>query len=85
MLITCKLKFIPNYKAKQWMLSSFFKGMDEQEFQKTAKEYALKYIDTMLFPRWPDRGPRLDEVGRQVRTYRLCSIFLRLSSLTRVS
>ncbi len=31
MLITYKLKLIPNYKAKQWMLSYFFKGMNEQQ------------------------------------------------------
>ncbi len=51
MLITYKLKLIPNYKAKQWMLSYFFKGMDEQQFQKVAKEYSLKHIDTMLRPK----------------------------------
>ncbi len=32
MLIIYKLKLIPNYKAKQIMLSYFFKGMDEQLF-----------------------------------------------------
>ena len=51
MLITYKLKLIPNYKAKQWMLSYFFKGMDERQFQKLAKEYSLKHIDTMLRPK----------------------------------
>lgn len=50
MLITYKLKFIPNYKAKQIMLSYFFKGMDEKQFQKAAKEYSLKHIDTILRP-----------------------------------
>jgi len=48
MLITYKLKFIPNYKAKQWMFSYFFKGMDEQQFLKVAKEYSLNHIDTIL-------------------------------------
>jgi len=51
MLITYKLKLIPNYKAKQWMLSYFFKGMDEQQFIKIAKEYSLKHIDTILRPK----------------------------------
>ncbi len=51
MLITYKFKLIPNYKAKQWMLSYFFKGMDEQQFQKVAKEYSLKHIDTILRPK----------------------------------
>lgn len=48
MLVLYKLKLIPNYKAKQWMLSYFFKGMNEKEFQKFAEEYSLKHIDTML-------------------------------------
>lgn len=50
MLITYKLKLIPNYKAKQMMLSYFFRGMDEQQFLKVAKEYSLKHIDTILRP-----------------------------------
>ena len=50
MLITYKLKIIPNYKAKQWMLSYFFKGMDGQQFLKDAEEYSLNHIDTMLPP-----------------------------------
>jgi len=48
MLIAYKLKFIPNYKAKQMMFSYFFKGMDEKQFLKVAKEYSLKHIDTIL-------------------------------------
>lgn len=50
-LVIYKLKLIPNYKAKQTMLSYFFKGMDEQEFKKVAQEYSLKYIDTILRPK----------------------------------
>jgi HAD superfamily hydrolase (TIGR01490 family) len=51
MLILYKLKLIPNYKAKQMMLSLFFKGMDKQQFEKVATEYSLKHIDTMLRPK----------------------------------
>ena len=51
MLITYKLKLIPNYKAKQWMLSYFFKGMDEKQFLKDAEEYSLNHIDKMLRPK----------------------------------
>ena len=47
-LIIYKLKFIPNYKAKQYMLSYFFKGMKEKEFSEIATEYSLKHIDTIL-------------------------------------
>jgi len=48
MLIAYKLKFIPNYKAKQWMLSYFFKGMSEQQFRKIAQDYSLNHIDRIL-------------------------------------
>ena len=51
MLMIYKLKLIPNYKAKEWMLSYFFKGMDERQFQKVAEEYSLKHIDTILRPK----------------------------------
>ena len=43
-------KIIPNYKAKQWMLSYFFKGMEEQRFLKVAEDYSLNHIDTILRP-----------------------------------
>jgi len=51
MLIAYKLKLIPNYKAKQWMLSYFFRGMEEYKFRKQAEEFSLKHIDTMLRPK----------------------------------
>jgi len=51
MLVVYKLKLIPNYKAKQLILSYFFKGIDEQEFKKVAKEYSLRHIDTILRPK----------------------------------
>ncbi len=51
MLIKYKLKLIPNYKAKQYMLLYFFKGMNEQQFKNVAKEYSLKHIVTILRPK----------------------------------
>jgi len=50
MLTAYKLKFIPNYKAKQYMLSYFFKGMSEKKFMQVANEYSLKHIDIILRP-----------------------------------
>lgn len=47
-LITYKLRLIPNYKAKQMMLSYFFKGMREHQFKTVARGYSLKHIDTIL-------------------------------------
>ena len=47
-LIAYKLKFIPNYKAKQHVLSYFFKGMSEETFTKVANEYSLKHMNTII-------------------------------------
>jgi len=66
MLITYKLKLIPNYKAKQCMLSYFFKGMHEQQFQKVAKEYSLKQIDSILRPKAIEKISWYKEQGHKV-------------------
>ena len=66
MLITYKLKLIPNYKAKQWMLSYFFKGMDEQQFQKVAKVYSPKHINTILRPKAMEKIAWHKEQGHKV-------------------
>lgn len=50
-LVAYKLKLIPNYKAKQKMLSWFFKGMGKDEFYAVANEYSLHHIDKILRPR----------------------------------
>jgi HAD superfamily hydrolase (TIGR01490 family) len=51
MLVVYKLKLIPNDKAKQWMLSYYFKGMHEHKLKKAAKEFSLKKIDTTISPK----------------------------------
>ena len=51
MLTAYKLKLIPNYKAKQYMLSYFFKGMSEENFMQVANEYSLNHIKTILRPK----------------------------------
>ena len=51
MLVLYKLKLIPNYKAKQYMLSWFFKGMRKDSFFKVANEYSLVHIDKILRPK----------------------------------
>lgn len=48
MLVIYKLKLIPNYMAKQMMLSYFFKGMGEKEFMEVASKYSLEHIDTIV-------------------------------------
>ncbi|KIM03972.1 MAG: haloacid dehalogenase [Sulfurovum sp. AS07-7] len=47
-LFLYKLKVIPNYKAKQLMLSYFFKGMSEKSFIEVAKKYSLEHIDSIV-------------------------------------
>jgi len=51
MLILYKLKLIPNYRAKEIILSYFFKGISEKEFKKVAKEYSLNHIDKIVRPK----------------------------------
>ena len=51
MLVMYKLKFIPNYRAKQLMLSYYLKGMNAQEFQKVAQTFSLEYIDMIVRPK----------------------------------
>jgi len=48
MLVIYKLKLIPNYMAKQMMLSYFFKGMREKDFMTVASKYSLEHIDTIV-------------------------------------
>ncbi len=66
MLTAYKLKLIPNYKAKQMMLSYFFKGMSEEKFMQVAKEYSLKRIDTILRPKAMEKITWHKEQGHKV-------------------
>jgi len=66
MIIAYKLKLIPNYKAKQYMLSYFFKGMTEQKFIQVANLYSLKHIDTILRPKAMDKIAWHKEQGHKV-------------------
>ena len=51
MLTIYKLKLIPNYKAKQYMLSYFFKGISQKKFIQTTDAYSLKHITKILRPK----------------------------------
>ena len=66
MLAAYKLKLIPNYKAKQYMLSYFFKGMSEEEFMRVANEYSLKHIDTILRPKAMEKIVWHKEQGHKI-------------------
>lgn len=48
MLVLYKLKFIPNYKAKQYLLSWYFKDIKKEDFFQVAKKYSLEHIDKIV-------------------------------------
>ena len=54
-LILYKLKIIPNYRAKQWLLSYFLKGMNEQDFLTRSTEFSLHHIDSYVRPKAIER------------------------------
>ncbi len=66
MLVAYKLKLIPNYKAKQYMLSYFFKGLAEEKFMQVANEYSLKHIDTILRPKAMEKIGWHKEQGHKI-------------------
>lgn len=66
MLIAFKLKLIPNNKAKQDLLSHFFKGMSEGQFLQVAQEYSLKHIETILRPKAMERINWHKEQGHKI-------------------
>ena len=66
MLTAYKLKLIPNYKAKQYMLSYFFKGMKKEKFMQVANEYSLKHIDTILRPKAMEKIAWHKEQGHKI-------------------
>ena len=65
-LTAYKLKLIPNYKAKQYMLSYFFKGMSEEKFMEVANEYSLKHMDTILRPKAMEKIAWHKEQGHKI-------------------
>lgn len=49
-LVMYKLKLIPNYKAKQILLSWFFNKFSAEHFNAVASSYSLNEIDKILRP-----------------------------------
>lgn len=66
MLTAYKLRLIPNYKAKQYMISYFFKGMSEDKFLQVASEYSLNHIKTILRPKAMEKIAWHKEHGHKV-------------------
>jgi len=66
MLIAYKLKIIPNHKAKQYMLTYFFKGMSEEKFMQVANEYSLNHIKSILRPKAMEKIAWHKEQGHKI-------------------
>lgn len=50
-LLKYKLKIIPNDKAKEKMITYFFKNWESDFFQKIADKYAIEKIDNIVRPK----------------------------------
>ncbi len=66
MLMAYKLKIITNYRAKELMLSYFFKGMSEEKFMQVSKAYSLSQIDTIVRPKAMEKIAWHKEQGHTV-------------------
>jgi len=66
MLVAYKLKLIPNYRAKEYMLSYFFKGMSEEKFMQLTREYSLKHIDSIVRPKAMQKITWHKEQGHEI-------------------
>lgn len=66
MLVVYKLKLIPNYRAKQMMLSYFFKGMQAQKFFNVTNEYSLNHIHKILRPQAMEKIKWHQEKGDRI-------------------
>lgn len=54
-LVSYKLKLIPNYLAKEKTISHFFKGWDAARFKQVADQYSLNEIDKITRPKAIDK------------------------------
>ena len=66
MLIAYKLKLIPNDKAKEIMLSFFFKGMTFKHFESIARDYSFHHITTILRPQAMEKIKWHQQEGHKV-------------------
>lgn len=66
MLAGYTLKLIPNYIAKEKLLSYFFKGWDAKKFSQLAKKYSLEEIDKTIRPQATEKIAWHKEQGHTV-------------------
>ena len=65
-LLAYVLKLLPNHSAKEKMISYFFKGWPEKNFQTVADEYAAHQIDKIVRPKALEKLHWHQEQGHKV-------------------
>ena len=65
-LLAYKLKIIPNYTAKENLISHFFKGWDIVNFHKITKGYSQKKIDEIVRPKAIEKIKWHQEKGHKI-------------------
>ena len=65
-LLAYVLKLLPNHSAKEKMISYFFKGWPEKNFQTVADEYAALQIDKIVRPKALEKLRWHQEQGHKV-------------------
>ena len=65
-LLAYVLKLLPNHIAKEKMISYFFKGWPEKNFQTVADEYAAHQIDKIVRPKALEKLHWHQEQGHKV-------------------
>jgi len=76
MLIAYKLKLIQNDKAKEYMLSYFFKGMSKKQFIEISTDYSLNQLGKIIRPqaikkiKWhKDRGDKVVIISASIECW----------------
>ncbi|MEI6544127.1 MAG: HAD family hydrolase, partial [Methylococcales bacterium] len=65
-LLAYVLKLLPNHSAKEKMISYYFKGWSEKNFQTVADEYAAHQIDKIVRPKALEKLHWHQEQGHKV-------------------
>jgi len=75
-ILAYKLKIIPNYRAKEIVLSFFFKGLSLTEFNEACRSYSETKLDTIVKPsameriKWhKERGDKVVVVSASIENW----------------
>ena len=65
-LIAYSLKLIPNYIAKEKLISHFFKDWSEDKFKKVADKYSVSQIDNIIRPQAIEKIRWHQQLGHKI-------------------